>query len=159
MRIHKKEEIEVKTNDQRVFMLPEKTAFRSSLLRNVCASTACTYPIPLMVSSAVFEIVHKFMKIDTSLLCDGYNPLEIKFRQTDFNFFMEHDNKTLLEVCNAANYLEYPYLLELCCKIISGKMKYKNARELREFIGLESDMTEEELANIDREFGWMSSDE
>lgn len=151
--------IEIKTSDLGRFKLDERMAYKSVLLRNICTSTICNYPIPLRISSSVFDMVYRYMKIDTSQLCDGYNPLEIKFKQTDFNFFMEYDSKMLLDVCNAANFLEYPYLLELCCKIISGKMKYKSAKELRDFIGLECDMTEEELVDIDKEFGWMSSDE
>lgn len=151
--------IEIKTNDRIKFKLDENIAHKSTLIRNVCTSTVCNYPIPLQISSSTFDIIYKYMKIDTSRLSDGYNPLEIKFKQTDFNFFMEYDNRTLLDMCNAANYLEYPYLLELCCKIISGKMKYKSAEELREFIGLKCDMTEAELVDIDKEFGWMSSEE
>lgn len=151
--------IEIKTSDQGRFKLDEKAAFKSILIRNVCTETVCRFPIPLQISSSIFDIVYRYMKIDTSQLSDGYNPLEIRFRQIDFNFFMEYDNRTVLEVCNAANYLEYPYLLELCCKIISGRMKHKSARELQEFVGLECDMTEKELADIDKEFGWMSSEE
>ncbi|ADM11165.1 ubiquitin ligase Skp1-like protein [Encephalitozoon intestinalis ATCC 50506] len=151
--------IEVETSDGRIFRVDTKQAYKSVLIKNVCTSTVCKYPISLKVSSSTFEIIQKYMEIDTSQLSEDYNPLEIRFKPSDLNFFMEYDNKKLLDVCNGANYLEYPYLLELCCKIISDKMKYKNTKELAEFIGVEYNITDEELMRIEKEFEWISSDE
>jgi S-phase kinase-associated protein 1 len=151
--------IEIKTMDQGRFKVDEKYAFKSLLIRNICTLTTVEFPIPLRISSQIFDIINRFMKIDTTYLSQNFNPLEIRFRQCDVNFFIDYDSKTLLDICNAANYLEYAYLLELCCKIIAGKLKYKSSRELREFIGLECDISEDTAQNIDLEFGWMSSDE
>ncbi|AFM97917.1 SCF ubiquitin ligase Skp1-like protein [Encephalitozoon hellem ATCC 50504] len=151
--------IEIETTDGRIFKIEEKQAYKSILIKNVCTSTVWENPITLQVSSPVFEIIRKYMEIDTSQLSEDYNPLEIRFKQSDFNFFVEYDNRTLLDICNGANYLEYPYLLELCCKIISEKMKHKNTRELAEFIGVDCNITDEELMKIEREFEWISSEE
>ncbi|KAG5859288.1 hypothetical protein KMI_07g11280 [Encephalitozoon hellem] len=151
--------IEIETTDGRIFKIEEKQAYKSILIKNVCTSTVWKNPIALQVSSPVFEIIRKYMEIDTSQLSEDYNPLEIRFKQSDFNFFVEYDNRTLLDICNGANYLEYPYLLELCCKIISEKMKHKNTRELAEFIGVDCNITDEELMKIEREFEWISSEE
>ncbi|CAD26176.1 hypothetical protein [Encephalitozoon cuniculi GB-M1] len=151
--------IEIETIDGHIFRLEENEAYKSILIRNVCTSTACRYPIALRVRSSIFMIIQKYMKVDTSQLSEDYNPLEIRFKPSDFSFFMEYDNKTLLDICNGANYLEYPYLLELCCKIISEKMKSKSTRELAEFIGMECNMTEEEMRRVEKEFEWVSSEE
>lgn len=151
--------INIETADGDLFRLEEGLAYKSVLIRNVCTSTVCEWPVRLEIASPVFEIIRRYMEVDVSKLAESYNPLEIRFRQSDFDFLEEYDDKTLLDICNGANYLEYPYLLELCCKAISEKMKHRSAEELAELIGVEFSMTEEELGRVEREFGWMSSEE
>ncbi|KAH9411828.1 hypothetical protein HK407_03g05800 [Ordospora pajunii] len=151
--------VKIKTRDGDVFDIECKYAYKSTLIKNVCTSTACSYPICIQLSSQVFKTIHGYMQLDTSHLSEKYSPLEIRFKQHDLDFFKNYDDEHLLGICNGANYLDYPYLLELCCKLIAERIKHKTTEELRRFVGMGHGMSPEEACEIEKEFGWMSSEE
>ncbi|KAM0672560.1 SCF ubiquitin ligase Skp1-like protein [Ordospora colligata] len=151
--------VKIKTRDGDIFNIECKHAYKSILIKNVCTSTVCSYPIHIQLSSKVFKTISGYMQVDTSHLSEKYNPLEIRFKQYDLDFFNIYSDEHLLDICNGANYLDYPCLLELCCKLIAERIKYKTVEELREFVGMGRGMSPDEACEIEKEFGWMSSEE
>jgi S-phase kinase-associated protein 1 len=61
----------------------------------------------------------------------------------------------LVEVTKAANYLNVPGLLDLCCRTIARQMTGLRAAELRAKFNLPHDFTPEEEARIASEFSWV----
>lgn len=65
------------------------------------------------------------------------------------------DLPTLIEITKAANYLNIPGLLDLCCRTIAKQMTGLKAEELRKKFNLSNDFTPEEEAKMAAEFAWI----
>ena len=73
----------------------------------------------------------------------------------DQRFLDAFDLPTLVEVTKAANYLNIPNLLDLCCRTIAKQMTGLKASELRRKFNLPNDFTPEEEARMAAEFSWI----
>jgi hypothetical protein len=69
--------------------------------------------------------------------------------------FLEVSNEMFFEVTNACNYLGIDSLLPLCLKHIATKIRGKSPEELREFFGVENDLTPEMEERIKKENEWI----
>ncbi|PJF17224.1 S-phase kinase-associated protein 1A [Paramicrosporidium saccamoebae] len=69
--------------------------------------------------------------------------------------FLDVDLPTLIELTKAANYLNVPVLLDLCCRTIARQMTGLKAEELRKKFNLPNDFTPEEEAKMAAEFAWI----
>ncbi|KAK6089570.1 hypothetical protein P3W45_001452 [Vairimorpha bombi] len=143
----------LKTFDNEQFVFEEEYLNKSNLLHNIYNNTILLEPIPILVEYKTLNIIYNFMKIDKSVLSKSYNPYDIKFKQTDIDFFMCYDCETLIELSNGCSYLEYNYCLELCCKMIAEKLKNKSAKVLRNQLGTSGECLDP------TDFDWVSSDE
>lgn len=146
--------ISLKTLDGDTVQLPKELAIRSVFLRNVLQETEHHSPIDILFTSEVFKIVHTFMTIDNHVLEEGYNPLEIYFSTEMLSFFDDMSSEMLLDVCNAANYLEYSFLLEITCKVIAGRLAENTRGELAQIIRGPETVSTVEMKNIQDEFEW-----
>ncbi|KAL5970924.1 S-phase kinase-associated protein 1 [Taenia solium] len=68
--------------------------------------------------------------------------------------FLQVDQKTLLEILMAANYLEIEGLLDMCCKSVANMIKGMKIEELRKTFNIKSDFTPQEEEQIRRENEW-----
>lgn len=73
----------------------------------------------------------------------------------DQKFLDSLDLPTLIELTKAANYLNIPSLLDLCCRTIAKQMTGLKADELRKKFNLPNDFTPEEEAKMAAEFAWI----
>lgn len=73
----------------------------------------------------------------------------------DQRFLDALDLPTLIELTKAANYLNIPNLLDLCCRTIAKQMTGLKAEELRKKFNLPNDFTPEEEAKMAAEFAWI----
>lgn len=152
--------LSIKTNEGKELVINGNHLTKSLLFKSLLTLPHTAKPIDIPIKSDILLLVLKFMEIDTTTLANNYNPLDIKFKTSDYNFFQGCSNNDLIELCNASNYLNYPYLLELTCKILANKMQYKTTAELREFIGFENGPIEDnEDDEACRQFEWLSSSE
>ena len=55
----------------------------------------------------------------------------------DREFITSLDADTTISLTNAANYLDIPKLLDLCCKSLANMIKGKSVDEVKEFFGIE----------------------
>jgi S-phase kinase-associated protein 1 len=55
----------------------------------------------------------------------------------DLNFF-KMDDETLFSIILAANYLDYPELLDACCKVVANEIKGKTPEEIRKRYNIEN---------------------
>lgn len=73
----------------------------------------------------------------------------------DQKFLDSLDLPSLIELTKAANYLNIPTLLDLCCRTIAKQMTGLKAEELRKKFNLPNDFTPEEEAKMAAEFAWI----
>ncbi|ORD93382.1 hypothetical protein ECANGB1_2411 [Enterospora canceri] len=83
------------------------------------------------LDSAVFQKVYEFLvtqdKVDLDVDIDhSYDIRELYFSPEDIGWFRNYHLQDVIDLSNAANYLEYVYLLELCCKKLSLLLLHSN---------------------------------
>lgn len=128
---------------------------KSILLTNLSALPPSNEPIEILVDSRTLEQVADFMERDRHVLKKGYNPLEIHFSSETLEYFDEMDTQEVLSMCNAANYLEYPYLLEICCKILAIRLNQDTIKTKKEILG-DARITEKEMESIIQDLDWIN---
>ncbi|ELQ76192.1 SCF ubiquitin ligase, Skp1 component [Trachipleistophora hominis] len=136
-------QLDVMTTDKRVYTIPDKMVNDCILFRDIANLTDQCSPISILVHSSVLEFIMGFSEINTLNLPENYDAAQIVFAPAVFEFINALDFQTLSDICTAANYVHYPALLELCCKVISKKL-------------CEVEVVTGETAN---ELTWISSDE
>lgn len=141
----------ISTKDGKIIELTEKEIIKCKLLYEIKTNTVIVEPVPINIDSKYLDFIKKFIKIDNVELKKGYEPLEIYFYNEHLNMIEDLDENFLIELCSAANYLYYSYLLELCCRVIAQKLRYKSLDEVKEYIEPKVDKKET--------LGWLSSDE
>ncbi|KAI5154679.1 hypothetical protein ENBRE01_3440, partial [Enteropsectra breve] len=95
---------------------------------------------------------------DNHVLDKDYNPLEIHFPYEMIMHFEDLSASQLLGVCNAANYLNYPYLLELCCKIIANEISDNPNSELLDYVRGTKKVANEQANEIQAGFEYLDND-
>lgn len=146
--------VELRTSDGVVFTLEEEHAYKCVFLKNILEATERMGPIEILVDSETIMKIYSFMKTDHHVLKKNYNPLEIYFSSENLMFFEGLPADKLLKVCNAANYLEYYFLLELCCKIIADELSENTRTELTDKIRGKGQMEKDAIGKIQREYEW-----
>lgn len=73
----------------------------------------------------------------------------------DQRFLEALELSSLIELTKAANYLNIPGLLDLCCRTIAQQMSGLRVDELRRKFNLTNDFSPEEEARMVAEFSWV----
>ncbi|KAI0187284.1 Skp1 family, dimerization domain-containing protein [Xylaria flabelliformis] len=71
--------------------------------------------------------------------------------------YFRMDKDMIIQVANAADYLDIPLLLQYAVYVIANHLKGKSTEEMCEFLNIESDFTPEERAKIQEENAWAYS--
>lgn len=145
----------VKTAEGEILDIDEHCAMKSYLLSNLAASVAVTDPVEILLDTKTTETIRAFMGRDNHVLKRDYNPLEIHFSNETLSYFDATPTQEIIKICNGANYLEYPYLLEVCCKILALRLSQNSAKTRSEVLG-EKRVTEEEMSLVVQDFDWAS---
>lgn len=148
----------VKTMDGHVMELEEHFAFKSYLFRSIkeCPNrTGIHDPVEILVDKRTMSEIYSFMQRDNHIIKKDYNPLEIHFSSEMLHYFDQFSIDEILDVCNGANYLEYPFLLELCCKVLANELA-SNSKDLPMHILGDRRIDGEDLERIARDFDWVN---
>lgn len=70
--------------------------------------------------------------------------------------FLKVDQATLIEIINAANYLNIKTLLDVSCKTVANQIRGKSVEEIRSLFNIVSDFKPEEEEAIRKENEWLS---
>ncbi|KAF7684643.1 SKP1-like protein 5 [Astathelohania contejeani] len=144
--------VQIKSSDNKLIEIDNKLAHQSILLTHILSSTKLIEPIMLPISSDILEIVIEYMKH----LKVPFT-MEPRFSQEDASYVSSIPDHKLVPLASAANYLNFPSLLAICCKILAERMKNKNMAELRELVGVSNDLNEKDRNELNEDFGWISS--
>lgn len=143
----------IRTTDGDIFDLEDRYAIKSHLLSSLATVPSADGPADILVDSVTMRVIYDFMTRDSHILKRDYNPLEIHFSADTLAYFDGKTTQELLAICNGANYLEYPYLLEVCCKLLAVKLSQNSVRTKNEVLG-ERRINEEDMNFIIQDFDW-----
>lgn len=148
--------VQLRSADGEIIDIEDRHAIKCCLIKNIKEMTKGGEMIVLQVDSEIMKIIHRFMKIDNYNLTPGYNCLEIYFSNEHLSFFEGMSHATILKICNAANYLEYLFLLELCCKVIANTLADNSRSELAQMIGGTEKLDKMATKELKQEFDWLN---
>ena len=80
---------------------------------------------------------------------------EYKLTKGEIAFFTAMDKDTLFELGNAANYLDIPTLLNAYINYNRDKMTKMSVEEMRKYMDVEDDFTEEEHKELEKELSFI----
>jgi S-phase kinase-associated protein 1 len=72
--------------------------------------------------------------------------------------FLRVDQSLLFSLTLAANFLDIPSLLDLCCRHIADMIRGKTPEQIRATFNIENDFTPEEEAQLRAENSWAETD-
>ncbi|KAM0676552.1 hypothetical protein BDAP_002846 [Binucleata daphniae] len=129
----------------------------SEFLFNVYTNTIITEPIHILVDSSTFEYIYNFMTINQVVLESDYDYEQIRFTDDQKLYIKKIDLDVLVEMCSAANYLDYKLLMECTAFYIAEAFSNRNMAEVKKLIG--GEMTDEEKKIAEREFIWLPEED
>lgn len=147
--------IRIKTSDEKEFEVEQKAAFLSKIIKNMfddmeVSPSESVVPLPT-IDSKIYELVIKYSthhQDDVESVANDEEKIRDSNDMTEWDreFITAFNKDTLAELVIAANYLDINGLYELCCKAIANMLKDKTSDEIREFLNIPNDFTEEEEA-------------
>jgi len=124
------------------FTLDRSAAMQSGVIRRLledCCSDCCSDPVPIAgVDDATLERIVKYCVAGTVLTTAD----------------MPENQRDLVHVVLAANYLDIPHVLSVACQCIADTIKGKTAEQIREAYGLENCLTRAEEAEVRAQNRW-----
>ncbi|EJW01674.1 hypothetical protein EDEG_00391 [Edhazardia aedis USNM 41457] len=144
----------IKTIDNVYYTLNKKQIEFSAFLENISQLSKIVEPIELIICSKEMQKIIEFIYLDPIKLKEGYLSCELKFRECDLLFINKISPDDLIELCNAANYLEAYYLLELTSFAISRIFSDLPLSEMKKLFKYD-DLTKNDKDHIFREYGWL----
>ena len=146
----------LKSNDQKVFSVDIEVVKQFALIRTMLEDLGMNegdeevVPLP-NVNAAILEKVIQwatYHKDDLPLPKDDENEEE----KTDISpwdaDFLNVDQETLLNLIQAANYLDIKRLLDMACKTVADMIKGKTPEEIRTTFNINTDFTPSEDEQI-----------
>ena len=148
----------LKSKDGQIFEVEEKYFGISKVIKGL----ANDYPEPeselplIEVEAKELTKIIEYMKhyetekpkeIPKPLPSSDLKPLISQF---DYDFIMPLSLSECIDLVNAANYLDIPELVSLTCARLASEMINCSVEEAREKFGIKSDMTEEEMNEMDK---------
>lgn len=146
--------VKLQTSDGHLIEIEHEYAVKSLLLKNLLKYTKVIEPIKINVELKTMDLVYYFMMTDKHELRENYSPLEIYFPKEYFQFFDGISAENIIKTSNAANYLEYNFLLELCCKIISNELASNAKSELAELVRGKEKIEKKIQKKLEKEYNW-----
>ncbi|KCZ81606.1 hypothetical protein H312_00930 [Anncaliia algerae PRA339] len=147
--------LEVITSDKKIFFISDKFITQSYLLQDIIRLTVQESRLDILVCHGTMILIDEFIEINNQTLARREDPLLITFTDKIRGFFMALRHKEILDITNAASYLDMPVLLECCVRFVASMIE--NGSNLQELVG-ESMLDRKGDLHFENEFGWMDSD-
>lgn len=120
------------------YELEPKVYRQSIFLRYLSESTnILEKEMQLSLPSDVFGKIVEFMEYHRGdpELAEDYDAFDVQIGDFDRGL-LEMDRNSLFHLTTAANYLQIPLLLEMCCKTIAEALKEKTTDEIRKYLAV-----------------------
>jgi len=128
--------VQISSSDNQVFEIEESVIFQSTTIKNMITDLDGSdqiIPLPGVTS----EILKKVIEYSDHHKNDDDSDVEKEISEWDKKF-MDLDNELIIEIINAANYLENEKLLNLGCQVIANKLKGKSLEENNKILGIKT---------------------
>ncbi|KAK2439738.1 SKP1 protein 1B [Trifolium repens] len=148
--------ITLKSSDNQIFEIDETVALEFQTIKNMiednCAGTGIPVPnVTGKILAMVIEYCKKHVEVASSEEGKSLTEDELKAWDKDF---INVDQATLLDIIQAANYLNNKCLLDLTCQSVADMIKGKTPEEIRKHFNIKNDFTPEEEEEVRRENQW-----
>ncbi len=148
----------LKSNDNVIFEVSEKCLALSKVLKNLANDfPEADAELPTNeVDGKTLEKIVEFLKhyenekpkeIPKPLPSSDLKPF---ISEWDSEFIDKLSLEAIIDLVNAANFLDIPELVNLCCAKLATEMTNCTIEEARKKFGIVSDMTEEEKKEMDK---------
>ena len=149
--------ITLKSNDGALFTLNEKAVLRSNLIAGILVDYEdnTEVPLPDVNGTTLGRIVEYLKHYENSEPKPIPKPLKNShideiLDEWDYDFIIEVPLDDSIDLLNAANYMDIAPLLQLACCRIAREMIDRPVEEVRELFGITSDMSKEEMEEMDK---------
>ncbi|KAK2379030.1 SKP1 protein 1B [Trifolium repens] len=141
--------INLKSSDGEIFEIDTAVAMESQTLKHMiedCAdnTTITAQNVTSNILAKVVEFLKKHVEAASSETC-------LKAWDAEF---VKVDQGTLIDLINAADYLNIPSLLDLTCKAVADIMNGKTPEEIRNTFHIVNDYSLGEEEKVRRELRW-----
>lgn len=141
--------LEICTIDKISFTLSIPPNCPINLFKNITKHCIMDSPIDILVESKILNIILRFLEQDIRRN-DNSNIVTLK----DKNFFNPYTTDDIIEICKAANYLDYEFLLEVSASLIADIIRECDADEITKLFS-SKEMSKERKNEIMEEFDWL----
>jgi S-phase kinase-associated protein 1 len=140
------EVVTLMSNDGNSFEVSTSWATKLNTVKNVMDDVGIDQPIPVReVSGKTLEKVVSFLRYED----------EKSTKEKVNEFLASMTQSDLFETILAANYLDYPTLLDATCSRVSDMIRGKTPAEIRTTFGIKNDFTPEEEQQVIQENEWV----
>nr|XP_043628805.1 SKP1-like protein 1B [Erigeron canadensis] len=152
--------IVLKSSEGEIFEVEERVAMEFSIIKDMFGEdcSGITLPLSNVPSNILSKVIHyckkhvEFQsKSNDDDVASGDDDDDLKSFDSEF---VKVDKHTLLDLIQAANYLNIKSLLDLTCNTVSDLIKGKTPREILNFFNFNNELTPEEEEKIRRENAW-----
>ncbi|CAG9317932.1 unnamed protein product [Blepharisma stoltei] len=149
--------LKLKSREDQIFEVEVGIALQSQLIKSVVEDSGTEEEIPLPnVRGPILEKVIEYLRhykdsqpldIERPLKADAF---EESVPAWDSEFIKLRPD-VVLELLSASNYLDIKPLIDLCAAKIASMLDGKSPEEIRNYFGLENDLTPEEQEKFQQE--------
>ncbi|KAJ0246599.1 SKP1 component [Hirschfeldia incana] len=156
-----KKTIKLKSSDDVPFEVDEAVVHQSPILRNVVQDCPDPEHKIAQVKGKILAKVLEYCEKHVVVFVDGGDDSSSSssagdaLKKWDAEFISEMDLSTVYDLIMAANFLDIKGLFDLTCQRVADEIAAcKDHKEIRATLGIESDYTAEEEAEVLRENEW-----
>ncbi|GMJ05634.1 ARABIDOPSIS SKP1 HOMOLOGUE 1, UFO INTERACTING PROTEIN 1, S phase kinase-associated protein 1 [Hibiscus trionum] len=147
----KSKNVILKSSDGETFVVEERVAHQSQMIKNMIEDDCANEVIPL--PNVTGEILSKILDY-CKMHVNGDAVDKLKAWDADF---LDVDQTTLYDLIMASNFLNIKGLLDLTCQKVADMIKGKSPEEIRTTFKIKNDFTPEEYEAITKENAWAFS--
>ena len=154
------ENIYLLSNDNKKYTISTVSGKQLALIHNIITEVKSSNedPIPLPnVDGEILKLIIEFCDEYKNFTYEEDDEKTPELTKFDKDFFDKISIKTLIEVINASNYLEYLHLENKSCFFMASIIKGKSVEELRLILDLPDDLTDEDKEIIKKENEWLNN--
>jgi S-phase kinase-associated protein 1 len=126
--------ISLRTSDEREYQVERNIILQSQLIKKMLEDLENVETIPLEnISSSTLDIILEYARLHKDDVVPE-EPVEKSIEdltEEDLRL-LDIDHKKLFEVIIAANYLDFPSLLDVGCRIVAKRIKGKTVEQIQE---------------------------
>lgn len=115
-------------------------------------------PAPMVATKDMAKVIEFCIYYDANPFPPIRKPIQSKFENivedTWYNHFLSISRNDLFDLIMAANYLDNQPLLDIACTKVATIIKGKSPTEIREFLSLENDLSQQEEADAKNYHSW-----